>query len=81
MFFTFQRLGISENGRLSVCTVDRKASIVSSIYQDVSPTKPKENISPCPSQHSFVDQEGPKVTRVESMRNAGGKIKKNFHFL
>ncbi|CAH2091501.1 unnamed protein product [Euphydryas editha] len=64
------KLGISENGRLSVCTVDRKASIVSSIYQDVSPTKPKENISPCPSQHSFVDQEGSKVTRVESMRNA-----------
>lgn len=53
----FQRAGISENGRLSVGTVDRKASIVSSLYQDVSPTKLKDNnISPAPSQHSFVDE-------------------------
>ncbi|XP_050351953.1 adenylate cyclase type 2-like isoform X1 [Nymphalis io] len=66
-----KKSGISENGRLSVCTVDRKASIVSSICQDVSPTKPKENISPCPSQHSFIEQETHKVTRVESLRNPG----------
>ncbi|XP_038223430.1 adenylate cyclase type 2-like, partial [Zerene cesonia] len=59
----------SENGRLSVCTIDRKASIVSSIYQDVSPTKPRDSISPAPSQHSFIEQEPPKVTRAESMRN------------
>ncbi|XP_045517213.1 adenylate cyclase type 2 isoform X2 [Pieris brassicae] len=59
----------SDNGRLSVCTIDRKASIVSSIYQDVSPTKPRENISPAPSQHSFNEQEGTKVMRAESMRN------------
>lgn len=63
--------GISENGRLSVCTVDRKASIVSSIYQDVSPTKPKENISPAPSQHSFIEPEPTKVVRAESLRNPG----------
>lgn len=59
----FQRVG-TENGRLSVCTVDRKASIVSSLYQDVSPTKLKDhNISPAPSQLSFVDEGfmGPKV--------------------
>ncbi|CAG9793649.1 unnamed protein product [Diatraea saccharalis] len=62
--------GASENGRLSVCTVDRKASIVSSIYQEVSPTKHKNSISPAPSQHSFVD-EGPKVLRTESLRMAG----------
>ncbi|XP_039755318.1 adenylate cyclase type 2 isoform X2 [Pararge aegeria] len=61
--------GVSENGRLSVCTVDRKASIVSSMYQDVSPTK--KEISPAPSQHSFVEQEMPKISRVESMRHAG----------
>ncbi|CAH0729470.1 unnamed protein product, partial [Brenthis ino] len=60
--------GISENGRLSVCTVDRKASIVSSICQEVSPTKPKD-ISPAPSQHSFVEQENTKVMRAESLRN------------
>nr|XP_034831481.1 adenylate cyclase type 2-like [Maniola hyperantus] len=60
--------GISENGRLSVITVDRKSSIVSSIYQDVSPTK--KEISPAPSQNSFVE-EVPKVTRAESMRQAG----------
>ncbi|KAI5644133.1 adenylate and guanylate cyclase catalytic domain-containing protein [Phthorimaea operculella] len=64
--------GISENGRLSVCTVDRKASIVSSIYNDVSPTKPRDNISPAPSQHSFVDEFIPKgVLRTESMRTTG----------
>ncbi|CAH2039985.1 unnamed protein product, partial [Iphiclides podalirius] len=63
--------GISENGRLSVCTVDRKASIVSSLYQDVSPTRPRENISPAPSQHSFVEQETTKVLRTESLRNPG----------
>ncbi|KAJ2944167.1 hypothetical protein O0L34_g18138 [Tuta absoluta] len=64
--------GISENGRLSVCTVDRKASIVSSIYNDISPTKPRDNISPAPSQHSFVDEFIPKgVLRTESMRTTG----------
>ncbi|XP_052741648.1 adenylate cyclase type 2-like isoform X3 [Bicyclus anynana] len=61
--------GIPENGRLSVCTVDRKASIVSSMYQDISPTK--KEISPAPSQHSFVEPEMPKITRAESMRHGG----------
>lgn len=67
----FQKPGVSENGRLSVCTVDRKASIVSSIYQDVSPTK--KEVSPAPSQHSFVE-EVPKISRAESMRTAGGTV-------
>ncbi|KOB71729.1 Adenylyl cyclase 76E, partial [Operophtera brumata] len=58
--------GISENGRLSVCTVDRKASIVSSIYNDISPTKGQNNISPAPSQHSFNDDS--RVMRSESIR-------------
>ncbi|XP_032520259.2 adenylate cyclase type 2 isoform X2 [Danaus plexippus] len=63
--------GVSENGRLSVCTVDRKASIVSSIYPDTSPTKPKD-ISPAPSQNSFIDTDvQPRVMRAESMRNPG----------
>ncbi|XP_068618261.1 adenylate cyclase type 2 [Battus philenor] len=62
---------MAENGRLSVCTVDRKASIVSSLYQDVSPTKPRDSISPAPSQHSFVEQETTKVLRTESLRNPG----------
>ena len=52
--------------------MDRKASIVSSIYQDVSPTRPKENISPAPSQHSFIEPEPTKVVRAESLRNPGG---------
>ncbi|XP_013134546.1 PREDICTED: adenylate cyclase type 2-like isoform X1 [Papilio polytes] len=63
--------GVAENGRLSVCTVDRKASVVSSLYQDVSPTKPRDNISPAPSQHSFVEQEPTKVLRSESLRYPG----------
>ncbi|XP_063623161.1 adenylate cyclase type 2 isoform X1 [Cydia splendana] len=63
--------GISENGRLSVCTVDRKASIVSSIYNDISPTKPRDNISPVPSTNSFEDVV-PKVLRTESMRTTVG---------
>ncbi|KAJ0178523.1 hypothetical protein K1T71_006346 [Dendrolimus kikuchii] len=66
--------GMAENGRLSVCTVDRKASIVSSIFQDVSPTKPRENISPAPSQHSFIETEAPKVLRTESMRTTSGDL-------
>nr|XP_037869614.1 adenylate cyclase type 2 isoform X4 [Bombyx mori] len=57
----------SENGRLSICTVDRKASIVSSLYQETSPTRAKDNISPVPSQHSFVE-DSVKVLRSESMR-------------
>ncbi|XP_075978653.1 adenylate cyclase type 2 Ac76E [Anticarsia gemmatalis] len=63
----------SENGRLSVCTVDRKASIVSSLYQDISPTKPRDNISPAPSQHSFNEMETfpSRVLRTESMRTTG----------
>ncbi|XP_052750076.1 adenylate cyclase type 2-like isoform X1 [Galleria mellonella] len=65
----------SENGRLSVCTVDRKASIVSSIYQDVSPTRLKDNISPAPSQNSFMEQDlMPKVLRTESMRTTPGDL-------
>ncbi|XP_037294746.1 adenylate cyclase type 2 isoform X2 [Manduca sexta] len=64
----------SENGRLSVCTVDRKASIVSSIYQDISPTKPRDNISPAPSQHSFVDEAPVRVLRTESMRTTPGDL-------
>ncbi|XP_073947635.1 adenylate cyclase type 2 Ac76E isoform X2 [Choristoneura fumiferana] len=63
--------GMSENGRLSVCTVDRKASIVSSIYNDVSPTKPRDNISPVPSQHSIEDA-APRVVRTESLRTTIG---------
>ncbi|CAG4939561.1 unnamed protein product [Parnassius apollo] len=63
--------GISENGRLSVCTIDRKGSIVSSLFQDVSPTKTRDNVSPAPSQHSFVEQETTKVLRTESLRNPG----------
>ncbi|XP_041987378.1 adenylate cyclase type 2 isoform X2 [Aricia agestis] len=55
--------GQPENGRLSVC--DRKASVVSSIYQDVSPTRVKDDISPAPSQHSFTEE---RVSRAESMR-------------
>ncbi|KAL0822825.1 hypothetical protein ABMA28_004823 [Loxostege sticticalis] len=67
--------GVSENGRLSVCTVDRKASIVSSIYQDVSPTKHKNSISPAPSQHSFNEHDAlPKVLRTESMRTTPGDL-------
>ncbi|XP_072947649.1 adenylate cyclase type 2 isoform X2 [Epargyreus clarus] len=67
-----KQTGISENGRLSVCTVDRKASIVSSLCQDVSPTRPRENVSPAPSQHSFIEPEpSTKVLRTESMRNPG----------
>lgn len=64
----------SENGRLSVCTVDRKASIVSSLYQDVSPTKPRDNVSPAPSQNSFAEMETfpSRVLRTESMRTTGG---------
>ncbi|XP_050680922.1 adenylate cyclase type 2 isoform X2 [Leptidea sinapis] len=62
---------LSENGRLSVCTIDRKASIVSSICQDVSPTRPRENISPATSQHSIVEQEVPRVMRAESIRSPG----------
>ncbi|XP_026733565.1 adenylate cyclase type 2-like isoform X2 [Trichoplusia ni] len=63
----------SENGRLSVCTVDRKASIVSSLYQDVSPTKPRDNVSPAPSQNSFAEMETfpSRVLRTESMRTTG----------
>ncbi|XP_026325028.1 adenylate cyclase type 2-like [Hyposmocoma kahamanoa] len=61
-----------ENGRLSVCTVDRKASIVSSLCNDTSPTKPKGSISPAPSQHSFQETEVPRgVLRTESMRTSG----------
>ncbi|XP_063827989.1 adenylate cyclase type 2-like [Ostrinia nubilalis] len=67
--------GVSDNGRLSVCTVDRKASIVSSIYQDVSPTKHKSSISPAPSQHSFNEHDAfPKVLRTESMRTTPGEL-------
>ncbi|KAH9629311.1 hypothetical protein HF086_017686 [Spodoptera exigua] len=64
---------VSENGRLSVCTVDRKASIVSSIYQDISPTKPRDNISPAPSQNSFNEMETfpSRVLRTESLRTTG----------
>ncbi|KAJ8716339.1 hypothetical protein PYW08_013624 [Mythimna loreyi] len=63
----------SENGRLSVCTVDRKASIVSSLYQDISPTRPRDNISPAPSQNSFNEMETfpSRVLRTESLRTAG----------
>ncbi|VVD00302.1 unnamed protein product, partial [Leptidea sinapis] len=53
------------------CTIDRKASIVSSICQDVSPTRPRENISPATSQHSIVEQEVPRVMRAESIRSPG----------
>ncbi|XP_053606386.1 adenylate cyclase type 2-like isoform X2 [Plodia interpunctella] len=63
--------GFCENGRLSVTTVDRKASVVSSLCQDVSPTRTRDNISPAPSQHSFVEQEPVKVLRTESMRTTG----------
>ncbi|KAF9811254.1 hypothetical protein SFRURICE_002623 [Spodoptera frugiperda] len=64
---------VSENGRLSVCTVDRKASIVSSLYQDISPTKPRDNISPAPSQNSFNEMETfpHRVLRTESLRTTG----------
>ncbi|CAH1638902.1 unnamed protein product [Spodoptera littoralis] len=64
---------VSENGRLSVCTVDRKASIVSSLYQDISPTKPRDNISPAPSQNSFNEMETfpNRVLRTESLRTTG----------
>ncbi|XP_060802536.1 adenylate cyclase type 2 isoform X2 [Amyelois transitella] len=63
--------GFCENGRLSVTTVDRKASIVSSLYQEVSPTRTRDNISPAPSQHSFVELEPPRVLRTESIRTTG----------
>ncbi|KAG7296307.1 hypothetical protein JYU34_021437 [Plutella xylostella] len=68
--------GISENGRLSVCTVDRKASIVSSICQDVSPTKYKDSISPAPSQNSFsmAEQDVVRVLRTESIRTNAGDL-------
>ncbi|CAB3259559.1 unnamed protein product [Arctia plantaginis] len=66
----------SENGRLSVCTVDRKASVVSSLYQDISPTKTRGNISPAPSQHSFneADSFPNRVLRTESMRTTTGDL-------
>lgn len=72
--------GLSENGRLSVGGTDRKASIVSSIYQvEVSPTRAKNSISPAPSQNSFngdqvLPLEGTRVLRTESVRTNPGDI-------